>query len=370
MVHVLPADSARGAQLFARTLRDHLDGQPDRHRTISLFASPSGQLRPDAALDIHSGRGRRMGLDVRAVAALRRELTDLAADLVVAHGGEALKYTVPACIGRWPVVYTKTGVSAGSLRGRLHVGLYRLLVRRAALVVGVSEESAREARELLGVPADRVICIPNGRDPGTYRPGLRTPSGEALRLLFLGHLTAVKDPHRFVEVVKRLRHRGLDVEATIVGDGPLLASLTDRAERAGIQVLGRRDDIPRVLDAVDVLLFPGRPEGEGMPGVFIEAGMCEVPVITTDVPGAGTVVEHGVTGLVVPVGDLEGLVEAVATLAADPARRARMGAAARRRCVSRWSLDSVAEQWRTALGAVPRRTASVPVSAGGHLTRR
>ena len=311
-----------------------------------------------------------MGLDVRAVTSLRRALLELAADLVVAHGGEALKYAVASSLGRWPVVYTKTGISTGSLRGRSHVALYRMLARRAELVVAVSEESASEARELLGVPAEGVVCIPNGRDPQIYQPGPRTTSDGPLRVLFLGHLTSIKDPYRFVEVVQRLRGRGLAVEPTVVGDGPLLGSLADGADATGIRVLGRRDDIPEILDAADVLLFPGRPEGEGMPGVFIEAGMCQVPVVTTDVPGAATVVEHGVTGLVVPVDDLDGLVDAVASLAADPARRERMGAAARQRCTRRWSMESVAKQWREALDGVARRSEPVAVSAGGRPIRR
>lgn len=357
VVHVLPADLARGAQLFARTLRDMLDGRPDRHRTLALFASPPGQLRPDISLGIVSGRSRDAGLQLQALLALRRSLIGLQPDLVVAHGGEALKYSVLARPSGAQLVYTKTGVSTGNLRGPLHVGLYRRLARAAAMVVAVSEESADEAESVLRMPASRVSLIPNGRDPDVYRPGpLPSQRVGPPRLLFLGHLNPTKDPDRFVEVVQRLRARGLEVSATIVGDGPLLDALLARGPSVGVQVLGRRDDAAELLRSADVLVFPGWPEGEGMPGVFIEAGLSALPVVATDVPGARTVVDHGVTGLVVPLGDLDALVDAVMQLVGGAELRARMGVAARRRCVQHWSLATVGAHWQALFDRVLGRS--------------
>lgn len=363
IAHVLPADLARGAQLFARTLRDYLDGRPDRHRTLAVFDSGPGQLRPDVALGVVPGRGRRLGLQPAAVAVLRRQLARLAPDVVVAHGGEALKYTALARPRGCTLVYTKTGVSSGSLHGRLHTALYRVLASGAALIVAVSEESAAEAVHLLGVPIERVRLIVNGRDPDVYRPPLPGPRSSAPRLVFLGHLTPTKAPDRFVEVVRRVRAQGLVVDAAIIGDGPLLDRLAVNAPSAAIEVLGRRDDVPDLLRAADVVVFPGRPEGEGMPGVFIEAGLSGVPVVATDVPGASTVIDNGTTGLVVPVDDLDALVEAVVAVAGDPEWRCRMGAAARRRCVERWSLGTVADQWQDAFDQVLGRRPVVKTPA-------
>ena len=357
ILHVLPADVARGAQVFARTLRDSLDGRPDRHRTLALFASGPGPLRPDLALGVASRHSRSLGLQPGAVAALRRTLADAAPDVIVAHGGEALKYAVAAGGRGGALVYTKTGVSHGSLRGRGHLGLYRLLVRRATMVVGVSQESVREATDLLGVPGDRVRLVVNGRDPEAYRPAAPRPPSGVPRLLFLGHLTATKDPHRFVEVVRGVRARGVAVSAAVAGDGPLLGLLRALGPEAGVEVLGRLDDVVDELASADVVVFPGRPEGEGMPGVFIEAGMCGVPVVATDVPGASTVIDHGRTGLVVPVGDLGALIDAVVDVLADPGRRRRMGEEARRRCVEHWSLDAVATRWQLLFDEVLGRDA-------------
>lgn len=348
VLHVLPADLARGAQLFARTLRNTLDGRPDQHRTLALFASGPGQLRPDVELGTVSRRSRRLGLQPGAVIGLRRAMADLGPDMVVAHGGEALKYAV-ATASRSPLVYTKTGVSTGNLRGARHLDLYRLLARRAAMVVGVSEESVREATDLLRIPPGRVRLIVNGRDPQVYRPRSARPPAGIPRVLFLGHLTPTKDPQRFVEVIRQVRARGVEVSAAVAGDGPLLGSLRAAGPEVGVEVLGRLDDVVDELASADVVVFPGRPQGEGMPGVFIEAGMCGVPVVATDVPGATTVIEHGVTGLVVPVEDLGAMVDAVVRVVTEPGLGPCMGREARRRCVERWSLGAVAAQWQNAL---------------------
>jgi glycosyltransferase involved in cell wall biosynthesis len=86
-----------------------------------------------------------------------------------------------------------------------------------------------------------------------------------------------------------------------------------------------------------------------MPGVLIEAGLSGLPSVATDVPGVRSIVDDGVTGFVVGPSDMDALVAALGTLLDDAELRASMGAAARQRCVSRFSIDSVTTQWSTAL---------------------
>ncbi len=100
-----------------------------------------------------------------------------------------------------------------------------------------------------------------------------------------------------------------------------------------------------LLGRADVLVFPSRPQGEGMPGVLIEGGLSGLPVVATDVPGVRTVVEDGVTGYVVGVDDLDGMVAHLARLVGDAGLRTTMGAAARRRCTERFSIGAVGALW-------------------------
>jgi glycosyltransferase involved in cell wall biosynthesis len=168
-------------------------------------------------------------------------------------------------------------------------------------------------------------------------------------VLFVGALTAGKRPERFVAAVRRLRTERLEFSAGVVGTGPLMGALAESARTAGVDLLGSRADVAELLRQADIVAFTSLPSGEGMPGVLIEAGLSGLPVVATDVPGVRSIVEDGVTGLIVATDDMDALVAALRRLVDDPELRASMGRAARQRCVSRFSLDTVAEEWSAAL---------------------
>ena len=168
-------------------------------------------------------------------------------------------------------------------------------------------------------------------------------------VLFVGRMVPGKRPERFVRLVGELRARGLELRAAAVGDGPLRTSIEDAARRADVEMAGASDDVAGVMRRADLLVFPSLPEGEGMPGVLIEAGLSGLPVVATAVAGVRDVVESGVTGTVVPVEDFGALVEATAELVADGERRLSMGEAARARCSQLFTMRASAARWRDLL---------------------
>ena len=105
MLHVLPYDLARGAQRYARALVDELDSADERHLILTLFAAEPAQLRPDIRLDVPQGPMRRLGLDLRALRGLRREVRRIRPEVVVAHGGEPAKYAALALRGGPRLIY-------------------------------------------------------------------------------------------------------------------------------------------------------------------------------------------------------------------------------------------------------------------------
>ncbi|HLX89693.1 MAG TPA: hypothetical protein VKR22_14705, partial [Acidimicrobiales bacterium] len=134
VLHVVPTAVARGAQREARALADHLDRPGERrHMLMSLFAGPA-DVPIDESLE-HPGRPGAVaeGLDPHLVLRLRRRLWELDPAVVVAHGGDPLKYLVPALVGRRrPLAYYATGTFGASARPR--VALWRMLVHRADVV--------------------------------------------------------------------------------------------------------------------------------------------------------------------------------------------------------------------------------------------
>jgi len=347
VLHVLPQDLSRGAQAYAGQLRDALAGDPTQeHVVVALFDAPPAALRPDVALGVRSGLLRRAGLDPRAACRLRRLVRRRRPAAVIAHGGEALKYAV-AARGRRPVVYYRVGLSAAEIARASRTALYRTLARRATRSVGVSQAVVDQLHTLLGVPTERLALIPNGRDPGVYHPpgpGVRDDAAPPL-VLWVGQFERGKRPALFLHVVEAVRARGVELRAAMVGDGPLRASLEARARQLDVELPGRRDDVPSLLRSAAVLVMTSERDSEGMPGALIEAGLTGIPVVATAAAGVADVVADGVTGFVVTSSNPRAIADPLEALLRDPALCADMGAAARERCLTHFTIEATARQW-------------------------
>lgn len=351
VLHVIPTALGRGAQVFARALVDELGGPQGGHRLVSLFDGPD-EIAVDGTLGLAGGSRGGTGLHPAAVTSLVGRLRRFDHDVVVAHGGDAFKYLALADHG--PIVYLVIGTWPTDGRRTAQRLAWTALARRAWIAAAVSDDVAADCRAVLSLRRDRVTVIPNGRDDRVFVPSVRTTE-RPLRLLFVGHLNEGKRPRLFLELVERLRNEGHAVTGRIVGDGPLRSELAPTAASAGVEIAGWCHDVVPHLQDADVLVFPSAPDGEGMPGVLIEAGLCGLPVVATRVAGASTVVEDGETGLLVGVDDLEAMVRAVAALIEDPSTRRAMGEAARLRCAERFALRVVAARWDEVLRAAATR---------------
>jgi glycosyltransferase involved in cell wall biosynthesis len=359
VLHAIPTGLGRGAQIFARALVDQLGGLGGGHRLVSLFDG-EGEVEVDDTMGLPGGPRAASGLHPGAVTALATRLRRFEHDVVVAHGGDAFKYL--ALSSRSPVVYCVIGTWPSGARRSSRRLAWTALARRAWMVAPVSEEVAQDCRDVLSLRSDRIRVIPNGRDDSRFVPAPR-PTVGPVTLLFVGHLTAGKRPQSFVHLIELLRADGYPVCGQIVGAGPMESELRRHAARAGVELLGWTRDVVPHMQSADVFVFPSAPDGEGMPGVLIEAGLCGLPAVSTRVAGASAVIDDGQTGLLVDVDDLDGLVRAAAELVEHPRRRLAMGAAARRRCEEDFSLGVVAARWDKLLRTAPTRRRRAGVGA-------
>jgi glycosyltransferase involved in cell wall biosynthesis len=208
-------------------------------------------------------------------------------------------------------------------------------------VVVLTEHDADAYRELLPGGA-RLVCIPNA-----VRPDLGPPAtGQGTTVLASGRLTRQKGLDLLLDAFARVAPRYPDWQLVICGEGHWRARLERQVAELGLRDvvdLPGAVDLPRWMDDAAVFVLSSR--FEGFPLVLIEAMAKGLPVVSFDCPtGPGEIVENHRNGVLVPAGDVPALADALGALMADPALRARLGAAAAQDA-RRFTPDGIGARW-------------------------
>lgn len=192
----------------------------------------------------------------------------------------------------------------------------------------VPSEFVKQTLLIEGVESGKIHVIPFGTDLELFHPPTRRDgglNGKPVVFLFVGGLTARKGLPVLLEAWQRLKD--VNVELWLVGSGQIPAA--ESAHRSvTVKVLGPkgRQDVAALMRQADVLVFPSH--FEGLAQVQIEALASGLPVIGTYESGAGSLIENGVNGVIVPTGDELTLAEVVGNLAINHELRRRMQCAA------------------------------------------
>lgn len=199
-------------------------------------------------------------------------------------------------------------------------------------ILAVADDVRRDLVKMSPWRSSKVLVIHNAArvaPPATLAPGL-TP-----RILTVGRMTTQKDPAGFIGALGIVARQGCAFEAHVVGDGELLGEMQDRARMEGIldRVVFRgvlpHDEVLREHGSADIFVLSSL--WEGCPNVVLEAMAHGVPVVATAVGGVPEMVEHGISGILVPPRDTRSLADALVLLTRDAALRRSMGIAARAR---------------------------------------
>jgi glycosyltransferase involved in cell wall biosynthesis len=193
-------------------------------------------------------------------------------------------------------------------------------VRQDLLAAGVGESN----KFALMPPGLEIGQMPNKSDALKFY-GLPT---QTLQCAFIGRVTQIKRPDRFLDVVSEIKKRGVAIEFFVAGDGELLEICRGRVSREELPVefLGWQSDIEKVLSAADMVVLTS--DNEGTPLSLIQAGMAGLPVVTTRVGSVPEVVLEGVTGIITSL-DVQEIADAIEKLAGNRGLRDQMGSAAR-----------------------------------------
>jgi glycosyltransferase involved in cell wall biosynthesis len=208
--------------------------------------------------------------------------------------------------------------------------------------------SAEKLGHSLGFAPDRMSLIPNGHEIDRYRHNIdrrsvRSSVGVAEDEHMLLCVSRLIDSKRVSDAVAAMEHLGECPRArlVVVGDGPLQSALAEEVSKRGLNgkvtFAGFRKDIPDLLAAADLFLFPS--ETEGLPNALIEACLAGLPVVACSVRGVVDVVRDGETALLVPPHSPRALAAAVRRLLLHPKEADRLAAAAADRAQKDYSIE-------------------------------
>ena len=239
----------------------------------------------------------------------------------------------------------------------------RWTLRHAGALTAITDDCRQHALRA-GAPDESLHLVFNGTDLRRFSP---SPDRSAVDPRFGPHMIFAcrqlfprKGIRFLIEAAARIKPRFPDLKVVVAGDGFERPELIQLAETLGIGAdvtfLGwvANSELPPYYRAAALSVIPSLEEGFGIPAA--EAMGCETAVVASDAGGLPEVVEHGVTGLIVPRGDSAALADAMGVLLADPIRRAQMGRAGRERALRYFDWDRTAEQFERIYADVMART--------------
>jgi len=261
-------------------------------------------------------------------------------------------YGTAGLLARWKtqgkiaklVITFHMDASAPGLKGLaadFHRRFFQQDILNAADQILVSSlDYARESS--LGLSMEKVQELPFGIDEHEFCPSKVTESVALNKILFVGGMDRA---HAFKGIDLLLRALcGLpNAVCALVGEGGLRVKYESLAAELGIaeriRFTGKleKDALIQLYQTSTVLAFPSTSMAEAFGLVALEAQACGTPVVASDLPGVRTVVIHGETGLLIPVGNVEALRDGLSRFLHDRALRDRMGGAAREHVLNRFT---------------------------------
>lgn len=300
-------------------------------------------------------------------------------DIIHAHG--TLQHGIASLLGRRlrkPTIL-KVAMADSDIaferQGRLVGAIGRFTVERFDCYIATTDAIAAEF-EQQGLDAAKVRRIPNGVDTTRHAPldperraalrrELRLPDGPIVSCVAI--VQARKNIDGILRMWRAAVERGAPGHLILIGPveepgGPFIRGLEAFIDahdlRGRVSMLGKRDDVPRLLQASDVFLFPSKKEG--MPNAVLEAMACGVPALVSSTAGVARLIVPGVNGYALDPADERAFVDRLVPLLRDESLRASLGRSARAQVVENFSLERIAQRYQELYaellaGRTPRR---------------
>jgi glycosyltransferase involved in cell wall biosynthesis len=226
---------------------------------------------------------------------------------------------------------------------------HRSKMRQARFVATAGEHLIPPVVQQAGVEPARAWSNPMGTDTDRFVDnGRRSPAAGRLQLLTVARLHRCKGHVYALEAVRRVIDRGVEVHYTLAGSGPHEQEIRQDVARLGLDAavtfLGSVGEatVIDLLQTHDAYLLTSIGLGEASPVGVMEAMSCQCVALCSNIGSTASMIQHDTDGIVVGQGDVDAIEAALLRLAADPALRRRLGAAARTKAVQRFDSRTLA----------------------------
>ncbi len=293
--------------------------------------------------------GLQPGTDFGMLLRVARLFRSWRVDVVHTRNVESFFYGLPAArlAGVPAVIHSEHGRTFPEKR--LRVIVQRLLLRHADAAFTVSEQLRADLVRELRLRSDRLDVLYNGVDIARFHPAVRSASCEGtrpLRIGSVGRLVPVKNYPLLLKAFASLP-ANVPTELVLVGEGPERAALEQLASELGIRArvkfAGHRNDVPQVLQGLDIFVLPSI--NEGMSNTLLEAMAAGLPVVASDVGGNREIVQDERSGLLFRSGDAEGAASRLLRLAKGADLRHGLGQAAAARVREHFSMEAMLRRY-------------------------
>jgi len=286
---------------------------------------------------------------IMAIFALAKIIKDEGVDIVHAHTRVSQVAAFFACrMAKVPYVTT--------CHGYFKVRSRKLFDTWGAKVIAISDAVAAHLEDDLGVDRARIRTIYSGVDPDRFSNEYSEPEKAAVRkelglrrgpvIGTIGRLSQIKGQRYLVQAMADVIDKRQDAQCLIVGDGEERGALENLARASGIRnsvfFISSNVDTARFLSIMDIFVFPSVKEGLGI--ALLEAMAAGVPCIASDIGGIRDIISAPSYGILVPVGNVKAMSDAIVKLAGDERLRQEIGQNSTVRVREKFSLDVMADK--------------------------
>jgi len=352
----------RGAQVFVADLANHLQEESYFVKRVYLYQHKgNGTLQTgpfDTVLDGNPNHFCEKIPSIHPVVLYRlvQTIRTFQPHIILCNGSRTLKYAAAAKCFVWDATFVYRIIDSANFWNTktLKQWYYRNMVLPFfSGAVGVSRASLNDMVQLYHFTKPTTV-IPRAINTHAFdATGNTLQCRETLGatpqspiILFLGNLTAQKRPDRFLQIVKKIQLQIPEIQAWLVGDGPLRTETEEQAKNIGLQqnvrFWGYQTQVASFIAASNVLVLCS--DTEGMPGVVLEAAYLGVPTVSANVGGIAECLDDGISGYIVTKDAIDLYVEKIIFLIKNEPVCHQLGQAAKKK-VNNFTIDIVAQKY-------------------------